>query len=201
MVEHLLAARVTSSDETIFGKFFESICKALCKALCGDRSIGIKGIDFVIETESSYEAVTVKSGPNALNSDATVKQAERFKEHFRSLLQTAGFKKQFITTMGCGYGRVSQPNPTAARDYYKLAGQAFWEKLTGSADFYLDLLRLMRDDPDKHWTEFRVHLDETKGRLEHEFSTDFCDASGKILWDKIAELNSAVQVKKPKSRE
>ncbi len=187
MIERSLAAHITSSDETIFGQvFFEPICRALC----GKRTAGVKGVDFVIETETIYEAIALKSGTNIFNSDASYKQAERFKEHERSLRATAGFDKRFVAIMGCAYGRANS-DPTAAREFYKLAGQAFWEKITGSSDFYLQFINLMRDDPEKHAARFRAAHATAMTRLKDEFLKLFCDSSGNILWEQLVAFNSS----------
>ena len=189
MIERLLAAHISSSDETIFGEaFFEPICKEVC----GGRIAGIRGVDFVIETDTAFEAIALKSGPNIFNSDQNSKLNQRFEEVLRSLRATVRpFTKQFIPIMGCAYGRSSQPAPTAERRYYKLAGQAFWEKLTGSADFYLDLVRLMRDDPDNHRPQFKASWDRAVTRFGGEFFNRFCDNAGNILWERLVEFNSS----------
>ncbi len=189
MIERLLAAHITSSDETIFG---ESFFEPICRALCGGRIAGTKGADFVIETDTSFEAIALKSGPNIFNSDQTSKQNQRFDEILRSLRATVRpFTKQFIATMGCGYGRSNRSDPTAGRQFHKLAGQAFWEKITGSPDFYLDLVRLMSNDPEKHAAEFKAAFDHATKRFGDEFSKLFCDPSGNILWEKLVAFNSS----------
>jgi len=94
--------------------------------------------------------------------------------------------------MGCGYGRANA-EPTASRRFYKLAGQAFWQKITGSAEFYLDLARLMRDDPDGHKPNFRAAWDRAVNRFVREFSNRFCDNAGNILWEKLVEFNSGTE--------
>jgi hypothetical protein len=188
MINQLLAAHVSSSDETIFGgEFFEPICKALC----GGQIAAAVGADFVIETETTYEAIALKSGTNIYNSSQTSKQNDEFDQIKRSLrATTGGLRKAFVPTMGCGYGRSSRPEPTGRRRYYKLAGQAFWEKITGSPDFYLDLIRLMKDDPDRHKPRFAAAWDRAVNRFVGQFATRFCDESGNILWDKLVEFNS-----------
>jgi hypothetical protein len=110
MIGQLLSAHVSSSDETIFGaEFFEPICKALCAG----QTAAAHGSDFVIETDSSYEVIALKSGTNIYNSSQTQKQNEEFDAIHRSLrATTGGLKKAFIPIMGCGYGRSSRPDPT-----------------------------------------------------------------------------------------
>jgi hypothetical protein len=187
MINQLLAAHVSSSDEGIFGEeFFEPICQAVSGAQRG----AARGIDFVLETETSYEAIALKSGPNIFNSSQVSKQNQQFEDIERSLRATVrALRKQFVPIMGCGYGRADA-EPTATRKFYKLAGQAFWEKITGSPDFYLDLVRLMRDDPDKHKPQFKAAWDRAVNRFVREFSNRFCDNAGNIRWEKLVQFNS-----------
>jgi Type II restriction endonuclease EcoO109I len=199
MIAQLLSAHVSSSDETIFGsEFFEPICRALC----GGHIAAAHGSDFVIETDRTYEVIALKSGTNIYNSSQTSKQNEEFEQIMRSLrATTGGLGKEFIPIMGCGYGRVSRPEPTGKRRYFKLAGQSFWEKITGSPTFYLDLVRLMRDDPDRHKPEFTAAWDRAVTRFSGEFWERFCDKAGNILWEKLVEFNSAARTARPDAGE
>jgi hypothetical protein len=187
MINQLLAAHISSSDEGMFGEeFFEPICQAVS----GAQRAAARGIDFVIETEDSYEAIALKSGPNIFNSSQVSKQNQQFDEIRRALHATVrSLRKEFVPIMGCGYGRASA-EPTRTRRYYKLAGQAFWEKITGSPTFYLDLVQLMRDDPEKHRPQFKAAWDRAVNRFVKEFSIEFCDDTGHILWDKLVHFNS-----------
>jgi hypothetical protein len=198
MVNELLAAHLSSSDEGMFGEeFFEPVCKAVAaKTIIA----GMKGVDFVRETKNAYEAISLKSGPNALNSAAVAKQSELFEEIRASLRATLrSSKKEFLPVMGCGYGRVDS-QPTKAKKYYKLAGQAFWEHLTGDSNFYLKIMNLIRDDPDHHKPVFREAWDKAVNRFVKQFSRDFCDEGGNILWVRLVQFNSG-KVRPPKIKE
>jgi hypothetical protein len=187
MINQLLAAHISSSDEGIFGdEFFEPICKGISKAPIA----AAKGVDFVIETDTTYEVISMKSGPNAFNSSQVAKQGQQFEEIRRSLQATVRrLRKEFIPIMGCGYGRADNP-PTETRRYFKLAGQALWERITGDPDFYLKLVRLMRDDPEKHRPEFKDAWDRAVNRFVREFTERFCDQGGTILWEELVRFNS-----------
>jgi hypothetical protein len=187
MITEILAAHLSSSDEGIFGEeFFEPICQALS----GAQTAAAKGVDFVIETSTAFEAISLKSGPNAFNSSQVSKQNQQFEEIQNSLRATLrSLRKEFLPVMGCGYGRVDSP-PTASRKYYKLAGQAFWEHITEDSQFYLKLARFMRDDPDRHRPAFKEAWDRAVNRFVRQFAVDFCNADGEILWDKLVEFNS-----------
>jgi hypothetical protein len=187
MINQLLAAHISSSDEGIFGdEFFEPIFKFVT----GAQIAGARGVDFIIETGDSYQAIALKSGPNAFNSSQVDKQTEQFRAIERSLRSTLkSLRKQFVPIMGCGYGRVDSA-PTPGRGYYKLAGQAFWERVTGDKDFYLRLVRLMKDDPDRHLPVFKDAWDRAVNRFVKQFSERFCDDDGNILWEHLVVFNS-----------
>jgi hypothetical protein len=190
MISQLLAAHISSSDEGIFGdEFFEPICKGISKA----QIAAAKGVDFVIETEATYEVISLKSGPNAFNSSQVSKQNQQFEEIKRSLAATVRrLRKEFIPVMGCGYGRADSP-PTDSRRYYKLAGEALWERITGDPVFYLKLVRLMKDDPEKHRPLFKEAWDRAVNRFVREFTERFCDPAGNIEWEDLVRFNSGKQ--------
>lgn len=189
MVRELLAAHISSSDETIFAdEFFEPVCKAVSQKTI--QIAGARGADFVVETDDSYEVISLKSGPNAFNSSQVEKQNEHFEGIHRSVRATLrGLRKEFIPIMGCGYGRVDS-EPTASRRYYKLAGQAFWQRVTGDGEFYMKLVVLMRDDPDRHKPAFREAWDRAENRFVRGFTEGFCSPNGTILWEKLVKFNS-----------
>src|SRR3990172_1344851 len=61
IVEGLLTAYLSSSDEGIFGDaFFEPIAKAVSGGVVSPS----EGVDIAIETKGVYKAVSVKSGPD-----------------------------------------------------------------------------------------------------------------------------------------
>ncbi len=189
MVRELLAAHISSSDEAIFGdEFFEPICSAVSQKVI--QVAGARGADFVVETQDTYEVISLKSGPNAFNSSQVEKQNEHFEQIHRSVRATIrGLKKEFVPIMGCGYGRVDS-EPTRSRRYHKLAGQAFWERVTGDPEFYLKLFRLMKDDPDRHKPIFKKAWDKAENRFVRDFTEGFCGTDGTILWDKLVRFNS-----------
>jgi hypothetical protein len=90
--------------------------------------------------------------------------------------------------MGCAYGK-GDLSPAKSRRYFKLAGQAFWERITGDPEFYLKLIRLMRDDPDRHKPEFKLAWDHAFNRCLMEFA-EFCNSAGEIEWERLVEFNS-----------
>ena len=187
MVGQLLSAHLSSSDETIFGNvFFEPLCKAVTDAPIAAAA----GADFAKERGDVYEVIALKSGPNVFNNSQLRKQGDEFNDIEASLRQTLrSMRKQFVPIMGCGYGSAYS-EPTKKRRFFKLAGQAFWAHVTGDDDFYLKMIRLMKDEPVKHRPTFRIEWDKAVNRFVREMTVDFCATDGSILWEKLAKFNS-----------
>jgi len=191
IVERLLRDYMSSSDEGIFGDaFFEPIAKLVS----GGHVSPSDGVDVAIETAKAYKAISVKSGPNIFNSS----QSKRMNDEFLTL-RSRMFKlhKQFDALLGHGYGR-KWSEPSAKRIYRIRAGQVFWEELTGDSDFYLKLIRLMKDYPTKHRLQFEEQWSKAINRFELEFLKDFATSDGGIDWEKLTNFNSSVN--SPKSK-
>ena len=183
IVEGLLQAYMSSSDETIFGDaFFEPIAKAVSGGTVSPH----EAIDLAIETETVYKPIAVKSSPNIFNSS----QAKRMDDEFRKLRsRLQKIQKQFDPLLGHCYGRVNT-NPKAYI-YRRRSGQVFWEELTGDPDFYLKLIRLMLDYPIAHRILYREEYDKAVNRFTKDFLEEFANADGGIDWEKLVRFNSS----------
>lgn len=186
IVERLLGDYMSSSDEGIFGDaFFEPIAK-LCS---GGHVAPSGGVDIAIETDKVYKAIAVKSGPNIFNSS----QTKRMNDEFMSLRSRMHkIHKQFDALLGHGYGRKSA-EASPKRVYRVRAGQAFWQELTGNADFYLKLITLMRDHPIRHRIEFESEWAKAVNRFELAFLHEFATPDGGIDWEKLVRFNSGIE--------
>lgn len=187
VVESLLMAFMSSSDEGIFGDaFFEPLAQYVSGGVVSPS----EGVDVAIETLTSYKAIAVKSGPSVFNSQSKKRQAQDFKS-LRNRL--AKLHKHFDPIVGYSYGNKQQRNPNA--DFRELAGQAFWAELTGESDFYLRIIRLMKDKPQRHLPKFRSAWGAAVNRFTMEFIQEFCNDDGSIDWEKLVLFNSGVPKK------
>jgi hypothetical protein len=182
IVEDVLRAFISSSDEGMFGDaFFEPIAKLASGGVVAPS----EGVDVAIETENRYMAIAVKSGPHWGNSDQLRKQNENFVS-LRSRLYK--IQKQFDAVIGHGYGQ-KKGNPKG-KIYRNVSGQAFWTEITGDRDFYLKLITLMKDEPQKHKPEYKKAWDAAVNRFTGEFIRDFCFSDGRIDWEKLVQFVS-----------
>ncbi len=191
IVEELLRAHISSSDETLFGnEFFEPLAKWVAKAANPSYNVAIshgEGIDITIETETVIMGVAVKSGTSVFNAQSKRKQALDF-HALRRRLQKATQRFDPIVTY-C-YGRKQQ-RAKSTTEFQEMAGQATWELLTGESDFYLRVIHLMQERPAEHRPIFQAEFDKAKNRFARDLLLDFSTQDGSINWDKLARYNSS----------
>ncbi len=189
IVEGLLSAFMSSSDEGIFGDaFFEP----LAKFVSGGVVAPSEGVDVAIEDDSTYKAIAVKSGPSVFNAQSKKRQEEEFGKLQKRLFKLG---KKFDPVVGYSYGRKQQ-SQNSKTPFRELAGQVFWEEITGDPDFYLKIVRLMKDKPQEHLLDYNLAWDAAVNRFTREFTNNFCFEDGTINWDKLVHFNSAKQVQK-----
>ncbi len=183
LVEEVLRAYMSSSDESIFGDaFFEPIAR-----LCSGGTVSpSEGVDVVVETDTAYKAFSIKSGPNIFNAS----QSKRQDDEFTSLRHRMHkIHKQFDPILGHCYGRRLSGRKSK-RSYRVVSGQALWEELTGDPDFYIKLIDLMRDYPADHRRQFEEEWANAVNRFEKEFLNNFDNPNGSINWEKLLRYNS-----------
>lgn len=183
IVERLLADYISASDETIFGDaFFEPIARIVS----GGKVSDAEGVDFVKETPDRIIAVALKSGPYPYNASQKKRQSQEFLAVRKRLYK---LHKEFDPILGHAYGRIKAKG---GKDlvYRDSSGQAFWREITGDPDFYLELIRLMKDEPTKHRKEYAPAWDAAINRFTLEFIKDFCFPDGSIDWEKLVRFTS-----------
>jgi hypothetical protein len=187
-IASLLEAHVSSQEETFFGTFLEQTAIHVCSEQRSGRKSAIEGIDLEFEDKESKTKyiIAIKSGPNS-NSD----QIKKMRDHFlqaRRVLRTntnSGFK--LVAVHGCCYSKTSREDKG---DHVKLCGQRFWELVSGEEDYYLKLMSAIGKAAQKQKAGFAIEYEKTLARFNSEFSKEFCDADGTILWDKLLRYNS-----------
>ena len=193
IVKRILEAYASSSDETIFGNvYFEQIATNLPNVTV---STG-KGCDLVLEENKVVHVYALKSGPNPFNSSAKERQNTEFLELKSRLMK---LQKQFDPVLAYAYGRRNKSS-SGKFIYRQSSGQAFWKEVTGDDDFYLKLIRLMRDEPLKKVEKYKSDWDATINKFTKEFTEDFCLPDGHIDWEKLTQFVSAREPLKLKKR-
>lgn len=186
IVESVLVATISSSEETIFGNaFFEPIAIA---ASGGEKALA-EGIDLMLSDKENnvMYGVAVKSGPSVFNADSKKRQ----EQNFMAASKLAGqAKMRFDAIIGYSYGKKKESGKGKPKMYRELAGKEFWEELTGDKDFYKKIIKYMGQLPEQYLSEYNDSYNKASNRLVREFSNTFCTDDGAIDWDKLVEFNS-----------
>jgi len=186
IVNSVLNAFISSSEETIFGNyFFEPIAIA---ASGGNKALA-EGVDIMIQDNDSNTiyAFAVKSGTSVFNADSKKRQEQNFMAASK-LAQQA--KARFEAYIGYAYGKKKMSDRGTPKIYQELAGKKFWEELTGEEDFYLKIIRFMGTLPEQYVSAYKESYNKAFNRLVREFSNKFCKEDGSIDWEKLVEFNS-----------
>lgn len=186
IVDSVLTAFVSSSEETIFGNcFFEPVAIA---ASNGNKALA-EGIDIMIQDNenNTIAAIAVKSGPSVFNADSKKRQEQNFIAASKLAKQAKAHYEAYI---GYCYGKKKDSGRGKPKMYQELAGKSFWWKLTGEEDFYIKLIDYMGDLPEKYVARFQESYVKASNRLVREFSNDFCAEDGSIDWEKLVRFNS-----------
>lgn len=184
IVEAILSAYVSSSEETIFGNvFFEPIATAAAQ---GQKALA-EGIDIMVERENTIYAIAVKSGTSVFNADSKKKQEQNFNAAAK-LAQQA--KKSYEPIIGYGYGMKKRSKRGLPKIYKEIAGKEFWYELTGDEEFYIKLIKIMGNLPEKYIKDFNESYHKASNRLVREFTQEFCYEDGSINWEKLVKFNS-----------
>lgn len=186
IVESVLSATVSSSEETIFGNcFFEPLAIA---ASGGNKALA-EGVDIMLEDKdtNTIHAIAVKSGTSVFNADSKKRQEQNFTAASKLARQAnAGYD----ALIGYSYGKKRQTQRGRPTIYRELAGQSFWEELTGDPQFYKKIIDYMGTKPEQYLETYKESYHRASNRLLKQFTAMFCDDSGNIDWGKLVEFNS-----------
>ncbi len=184
IVDAILSAFVSSSEETIFGNvFFEPIAIAAAQ---GNKALA-EGVDIMVERDNTIYGIAVKSGTSVFNADSRKKQEQNFIAASK-LAQQA--RKMFVPIVGYGYGKKKPSGRGLPKFYTELAGKEFWEELTGDPEFYIKLIRYMDTLPETYVERFDASYQKAANRLVREFTQEYCFEDGSIDWEKLVKYNS-----------
>ena len=185
----ILDAHLSSQEEGIFGGFLEELAIYICGKVYGGSKAPALGLDLQFEKDATVYLVSIKSGPHWGNA----RQIDKMKEDFRKAKKILGTNTKgikVVTVNGCCYGTDNTPDKG---EYLKLCGQAFWEFISGDVDLYLDIIEPLGHKAKEKNEKFQVEYAKVINKFTLEFTTEYCDKEGSILWNKLVQFNSAVK--------
>ncbi len=196
IIESIMQAYVSSSEETIFGNLF---FEPLALASSNSHKSTTKGVDmehYDPETNVQY-VVAVKSGPSIFNSSSKDKQGDYFTTA-ENVLRTARGRIYFEAIVGYCYGTKNQVS--GKKRYEELAGEEYWENLTGDNQLYKKIITFMDKIPERYVDEYKECYDNAANRLTLDFSRRFCKDDGSIDWERLVDYNSGSPKRKKEEK-
>jgi hypothetical protein len=186
LVKTILDAHLSSQEEGIFGGFLEELAVFISGKVYGGKKSSAEGIDLEFQKDGTVYLVSIKSGPNWGNS----RQVARMKDDFRKAKRILGTNTQGVKVVavnGCCYGKDDNPDKG---DYLKLCGQRFWEFVSGDENLYTEIIEPLGHKAKEKNEEFLIEYTKVINKFTLEFSKEYCDADGSILWKKLVQFNS-----------
>lgn len=182
LAEELVAAALSSSEETMFGDTLEAIAIDMCAAVFGGQKSAATGIDLEFTRDGRRYVVAIKSGPNWGNSSQQAKMRQDFATAIR-IIRQHDHTVDVRCVNGCCYGRGVKETGT----FTKISGAPFWELISGSATMYQDLIQPLRRASSNGFVSERNRLTR---RLAAELLNEWTLENGYIDWQKIVDYCS-----------
>lgn len=186
IIKSLLEARISSSEETIFGDWLEGLAIFINQKVYNGRKSGMEGIDLEFDLDGTRYIINIKSGPNWGNAPAVKTMREKFTKA-KKILRTSGAKFPVEAINGCCYGRDAKPEKG---DYQKLCGQSFWEFISGNERLYIDIIEPLGHLAKERNETFMQSYSKVVNKFTKDFANEFCNEDGSIHWEKIVNVNS-----------
>lgn len=184
-VDNLAKAYISSQEESMFGGFLERLAIYVCNKVYGGKKSSSEGLDLEFVKDNVIYIVAVKSGTNWGNSSQIAKMKEDFRKA-KQRLRTNTKKMRVEAINGCCYGRVTK---TDKGEYQKIAGQDFWEFISGDPNLYLDIIEPLAFKAKERNEDYNFEYAKQLNIFTQQFSKEFC-INGIINWEKIVKFNS-----------
>ncbi len=185
-VKTITDAFLSSQEEAIFGTFLEELAIFVCEKSYKGKKSSAEGIDLEFEKNGVTYLVAIKSGPNWGNSQQIRRMQDNFKQAKRILRTTSSRSKNIAAVNGCCYGKESNPDKG---DYFKYCGQEFWTLISGSENFYTEIIEPLgykaKEKNDNFMDAYAIVIN----KFTKEFIKTFC-VDGKIDWKRVVRFNS-----------
>ena len=187
LVVSFLDAKLSSSEEKIFGDFLESLAIFVAHNTLDAFKSASQGIDFEYTKQEKRFLVSVKSGLNWGNSSQWKALENDFKTAVKILRQS-----KHVSNVECILGICYGKAPTTIKKglIQQICGQNFWFVVSGNKNFYTDIIEPLGYKAKELNDNFNIRKSEIINKFTAEFVKDFCSKDGKILWTKLIKFNS-----------
>lgn len=187
IVLSFLDAKLSSSEEEIFGQFLEKLAIFVAsKTLNGIKSKR-QGIDLEYETRKAHYLINIKSGLSWGNAD----QWRALKNNFEvatNEIRLKENKREVICFIASCYGKARTTMKKGM--ITQVCGQNFWFMISGKPDFYTEIIKPIGHKAKERNEEFLEEKAKIINTFTKQFIADFCDRNGQVDWDKLVKFNS-----------
>ena len=187
LIEDLLSAFLSSSEEKLFGDFLEGLAVFVAQKTCGGHKSTAQGVDLEFFNNDTHYVVSIKSGPNWGNSSQQDKLEQDLKTAVARLKQSKR-SANIQPVLGICYGKTKT---TFLRGYMKIVGQNFWHLISENPNLYTDIVEPIGYRAREHKEDFAKKKVGLVNMFAMEFIPKFCNPSnGYIDWVKLVQFNS-----------
>ena len=188
LIESLLGARLSSSQEKLFGDFLEDLAIFVASSTCDGKKSTATGVDLELARDGMHYLVSIKSGANWGNSSQHSKLAQDLREAVVRVKQSR-FSANLQPVLGTCYGKT-RSTYMKRRGYIKVVGQNFWCLMSGNKELYTDIIEPIGHRAREHNEAFEKQRGAVVNRFTKQFVEDFCHPTGTIDWISLVEFNS-----------
>lgn len=188
LIEDLLSAFLSSSEEKLFGDFLEGLAVFVAQKTCGGHKSTAQGVDLEFFNNDTLYIVSIKSGPNWGNSSHQDKLEQDLQTAVARLKQSKR-SSNIQPVLGICYGKT---RTTFLRGYMKIVGQNFWYLISENPNLYTDIVEPIGYRAREHNEDFAKKKAGIVNMFAMEFIPKFCNPSnGYIDWVKLVQFNSS----------
>jgi hypothetical protein len=187
LIQSLLEAFLSSSEEKHFGDFLENLAVFVASKTCDGQKSAAPGVDLEFIYDGTHYVVVVKSRPNWGNSSQQQKLAQDLRDAVIRVRQSRVAAK-VEPVLGICYGKTRTGYMKAG--YLKVVGQNFWYLISQNMDLYTDIIEPIGYRAKEHNDAFDEEKVSIINRFTGQFISRFCDPTGAIDWVKLVEFNS-----------
>ncbi|MEZ4642800.1 MAG: PmeII family type II restriction endonuclease [Chloroflexota bacterium] len=166
LMEGLLEAFLSSSEEKLFGDFLEGLAVFIASKTSGGHKSTAQGVDLEFIDRNIHFIVSIKSGPNWGNSSQHKKLAQDLRNAVTRVKQSRNNLK-VEPVLGICYGKTR--TSYTSDGYLKVVGQNFWTLISSNQDLYTDIIEPIGYKAKEHHDAFLVE----RGRVSNVYRTTY----------------------------
>ncbi|HLD05778.1 MAG TPA: PmeII family type II restriction endonuclease [Candidatus Nanoarchaeia archaeon] len=187
LVTAFLDAKLSSSEEEIFGDFLEKLAIFIAQKTLNANKSSAHGVDFEYTKKGKRYLVSVKSGLNWGNSSQWKALVNDFQVAVRILKQ-----RRHVREVDCVLGICYGKRKTNFKKgiLWEICGQNFWYMISGNETLYTDIIEPLGHQAKQLNEDFNLKKAQIINKFTKTFIDEFCDKKGRISWERLVKLNS-----------